>query len=162
MGARARISTIAVLALVCLAGARTARPAEISVFVAGANPAETWSRGWGGILGVSLFSIVHGEIEGAWQGSELPSTSILTGHAKAYLGPTFGALTPYAGLGVGLYHASFVGGSDSGTLGSAFIGLKLKFPLGVGLRGEYQWLNLPQPAPLQLDSRYLFALGLHF
>jgi hypothetical protein len=160
MHARTRVSITAAFALAWLASARPAEPAEISAFVSGAGPSETWSRGYGGMLTISLFSIVHGELEGGWQGSDLPNTSIVIGHAKAYLGPKIGSLVPYAGLGAGVYHESFAGGSDSGTLGSVFAGVKVKFPMGIVLRGEYQWLNLPQPAPLKLDNRYFFALGL--
>ena len=82
------------------------------------------------MLTISFFNIVHGELEGGWQGSALPETSLLTGSAKAYVGPTIGPLVPYAGLGVGVYHESLAGTSDTGTLGSVFAGVKLKFPLG--------------------------------
>ena len=34
--------------------------------------------------------------------------------------------------------------------------------MGLVLRGEYQWVNLPDAAPLQLDNRYFFAVGLSF
>jgi hypothetical protein len=154
------LATIAI-AVACLAAARPASPAEISGYVCNGGPSETWAHGYGGMLTISLFSIVHGELEGGWQGSDLPNTSIVTGHAKAYLGPTIGSFIPYAGLGAGVYHESTAGSSDSGTLGSVFAGVKVKFPLGIVLRGEYQWLNLPQPAPLKLDNRYFVALGLH-
>jgi hypothetical protein len=43
-----------------------------------------------------------------------------------------------------------------------FVGAKLKFPFGLVLRGEYQWVDLPAAAPLALDQRYFFGLGLGF
>lgn len=156
-----RVSMTAAFAFACLAPARPARSAEISAFVSGADPSLTWSHGYGGMLTISIFNIVYGELEGGWQGSPLPETSLLTGSAKAYVGPTIGPLVPYAGLGVGVYHESLAGTSDTGTLGSVFAGVKLKFPLGILLRGEYQWLSLPQPAPLKVDNRYFVAVGLH-
>lgn len=161
MNARNRICLTVAFALAGLLAERPAAAAELSAFVSGGSPGQTWARGYGGMVTISLFNIVHGELEGGWQGSELPETSMLTGTAKAYLGPTLGPLVPYAGLGAGVYHASFAGGSDSGTLGSVFGGVKVKFPLGLVLRAEYQWLNLPQPAPLKLENRYFFAVGLH-
>ena len=157
---RARLASA--IALVALAFARPAAPAELTAFVSGASPGETWGRGYGGMLTISFFDLVHGEIEGAYQSSDLTDTRLLTASGKAYLGPTIGRLVPYAGLGAGVYHESIVGGSDSGTLGSVFVGAKLKFPLGLVLRAEYQWVSLPQPAPLKLDGRYFFAAGLRF
>ena len=51
---------------------------------------------------------------------------------------------------------------DQGTTGLVFVGAKLKFPFGLVLRAEYQWIDMPTPAALQLDQRYFFAVGLGF
>jgi opacity protein-like surface antigen len=114
------------------------------------------------MLTITLFNIVHGDVEGAWQGSDLPETSIVSGAAKAYLGPSIGRLVPYAGLGVGVYRQSLPTKSDQGSYGLLFAGAKLKFPFGLVLRGEYQWLDMPDEVTLAFDNRYLFALGLSF
>ena len=143
-----------------VASARTAASAEIGAFVSGADPGQVWSTGYGGTLTITLFNIVSGEIEGAWQGAELPSTSLFTLSAKAYVGPSLGRFVPYGGLGVGVYRESLPGSSDTGTLGLMFLGAKLKFPFGLVLRGEYQWVNLPLAAPVGMDHRYFFGLGL--
>jgi hypothetical protein len=147
--------------LLCLLPAAAA-PAEISAFVTGGQPGETWKAGYGGMLTITLFNVVHGEVEGAHQGSDLPGTSIFTLAAKAYVGPTFGRLVPYAGLGAGVYLESLPVDDDQGTTGLVFVGAKLKFPFGLVLRAEYQWIDMPTPAPVQLDRRYLFAAGLSF
>ncbi len=139
-----------------------ARAAELSAFVSGGQPGDKWHHGYGGMLTISLFNIVYGEVEGAWQGSPLPDTSLLTLSAKAYLGPSIGRLVPYGGLGAGLYRENLPNTSDSGTLGSAFLGAKLKFPFGLVLRGEYQWVTLPDSAPVKLEHRYFAAAGLSF
>jgi hypothetical protein len=144
------------------AAARTATPAEIGVFLSGASPGEIWSSGWGGTLTITLFDLVGGELEGAWQGSERPSTSLFSLSAKAYLGPSFGRVVPYGGIGAGVYRESVSGDSDNGTLGLVFVGLKLKFPFGLIVRGEFQWVDLPLAAPVDLDHRYLVGLGLGF
>lgn len=149
-----------VAALVAAPG--TARPAEITAFVSGASPGQTWNAGYGGMFTISLFNIVHGDIEGAYQGSALPGTRLLTLHAKAYVGPTFGRLVPYAGLGAGVYVEGLPADNDRGTLGSVFVGVKLKFPMGLVLRAEYQWLDLPQPVPVEVNRRYFVAAGLSF
>jgi hypothetical protein len=150
------------LAALALAPARAASPAEISAFATGGKPGELWKTGFGGMLTITLFNVVHGEIEGAHQGSELPGTSLTTVAAKAYLGPSIGRIVPYFGLGAGAYLESLPGNNDEGTTGLVFAGAKLKFPFGLVLRAEYQWIDMPTPAPVQLDQRYFFAVGLGF
>jgi hypothetical protein len=153
---------ILVPALVLFASAPRAEAAEVTAFLSGASPGEAWSTGYGGLLTITLFNIVGGEIEGAWQASELPSTSLFSLSAKAYVGPSIGRFVPYGGLGAGIYRESLPGSSDTGTLGLIFVGAKLKFPFGLVLRGEYQWVDLPLAAPVGLDGRYFFGLGLGF
>jgi len=157
---------LSILPLVLLAAlfslARPVDAAEITAFATGASPGETWRTGYGGMLTITLFNIVHGELEGAWQGSDLADTSIASGAAKAYIGPSIGRFVPYAGVGVGAYRESLPGKSDQGTSGMVFAGAKLKFPFGLVIRGEYQWLDMPDEVLLPLENRYLFALGLSF
>jgi len=150
------------LAGLLLGSVRTASPAEITAFLSGASPGESWSTGYGGMLTITLFNIIGGDLEGAWQGSDLPSTSLFSLSAKAYIGPQFGRFVPYGGIGVGLYRESVLGDSDTGTLGLVFLGLKLKFPFGLVIRGEFQWVDLPMAAPVDLDQRYILGLGLSF
>jgi hypothetical protein len=158
-----RSSVLSLLFLAALSSpVRSVDAAEISAFATGAKPGETWNTGYGGMLTITLFNIVSGEIEGAWQGSPLTDTSIGTLAAKAYVGPSIGRLVPYAGLGVGVYRESLPGKSDQGTSGLFFAGAKLKFPFGLVLRAEYQWVGLPDEVLLPLDNRYLFAAGLSF
>jgi hypothetical protein len=114
------------------------------------------------MLTITLFNIVNGEIEGCWQGSALTDTSVSSLAAKAYLGPSIGRLVPYIGLGAGVYRESLPTQSDQGTSGMVFVGLKLKFPFGLVIRGEYQWMTLPEEVLLPLDNRYLVGVGLSF
>jgi hypothetical protein len=158
---RCALPLLALLSL-ALAPPRAACPAEISAFATGGRPGDLWKTGFGGMLTITLFGVVHGEIEGAHQGSELPGTSLTTLAAKAYLGPSIGRLVPYFGLGAGVYLESLPGDNDRGTTGLVFAGAKVKFPVGLVLRAEYQWIDMPTPAPVQLDHRYLLAAGLGF
>jgi hypothetical protein len=159
---RGALSLALPLLLLCLLPARAASPAEISAFMTGGQPGEVWKTGYGGMLTITLFNFVGGELEGAYQGSELAETSVVSGAAKAYLGPSIGRFVPYAGLGAGAYRESLPGRSDQGTYALVFVGAKLKFPFGLVVRGEYQWLDLPEEVLLPLDNRYLFAVGLSF
>lgn len=161
--AGARNALVALFVTAALAGgARPASPAEVSVLLSGADPGEAWKTGYGGALTITLFNIVGGEIEGIWQGGELSDTSLFSLSAKAYLGPSFGRLVPYLGIGAGVYRQSVLAGSDTGTLGLVFAGARLKFPIGVVIRAEYQWVDLPLAAPVDLDHRYFVGLGLSF
>jgi hypothetical protein len=159
---RQRALVALLLAAALLAPPPPARAAELTGFLSGGSPGEVWSTGYGGMLTITLFNLVSGEIEGAWQGGAVPSTSLASLSAKAYLGPSFGRVVPYGGIGVGVYRESLPADSDTGTLGLVFLGVKLKFPLGLVIRGEFQWVDLPTPAPVQLDHRYVFGLGLSF
>jgi len=152
----------ALLGLLLAAAATPSRGAEISAFATGGQPGDVWKTGYGGMLTITLFNIVGGELEGAYQGSNLAETNVVSGAAKAYLAPSIGRFVPFAGLGAGAYRESLPGKSDQGTYALVFVGAKLKFPFGLVIRGEYQWLDLPDQVLLPLDNRYLFAVGLSF
>ena len=159
-----RVAPVAlVVSLAALVPTTSARAAEIAVQVGTGSPTANWGTSWGGSLTISLFSIVHGEIEGAYIGPDGETgPSLYTAAAKAYLGPTIGRLVPYGGVGVGVYHENMPVDDDEGTTALVFAGVKLKFPMGLVLRGEYQWVDMPDAAPVKLDSRYFFGVGLSF
>jgi hypothetical protein len=162
LGARLGVLSLLFLAALAAFPGRSADGAEITAFATGASPGDVWSTGYGGMLTITLFGFAHGEIEGCWQGSAVPDTSVSSLAAKAYFGPSIGSLVPYIGLGAGVYRESLPTKSDQGTSGMIFAGAKLKFPFGLVVRGEYQWITLPEEVLLPLDNRYLFALGLSF
>jgi hypothetical protein len=151
-----------VLVAALVARAPSVDAAEITAFATGGEPGEIWGTGYGGMLTITLFNIVGGEVEGAWQDGALTDRSIVTLAAKAYIGPSIGRFVPYAGLGAGVYRESLPGKSDQGTSGLVFAGAKLKFPFGLVIRAEYQWITLPDEVLLPLDNRYLLAAGLSF
>jgi hypothetical protein len=154
---------VAGLSLVVLGLSGTARAAELTAFVSGATPEEAWGRGYGAMLSISLLDMVHADIEGAWQGSDLADTRMLSASAKAYVGPSLGRLVPYVGIGAGVYRQSGPSlDDDSGRLGLLFVGAKLHFPVGLVIRGEYQWADVPDDAALPFDNRLLLAAGLRF
>jgi hypothetical protein len=149
------------LAFLVLLPARSAPAAELTAFLSDASPG--WGTGAGGILTITLFNIVGAELEGAWQGGgERLDTSLSTLVGKAYLGPQFGSFVPYAGLMGGGYWQSLPIDDDRGTIGGVFVGAKLKFPMGLVVRAEYQWVDLPPAAPVAMDARYFVGLGLSF
>ena len=156
-----RLAARGLFALVLAVGAaRRASPAELSVFVSGGLPGADWGRGYGGVFTISLFNLVHGEVEGARQSSDLADTSLLSLSAKVYAGPSVGRFVPFIGLGVGVYSEGRPGNDDQGTLGLFFVGTKFKLPLGVVLRAEFDWVNLPAATPVKLDGRFLVGVGI--
>ena len=158
-----RLSGLALCAASLLAAApRSATAAEFTAMLSNADPGESWKVGYGGALTITLFNIVGGEIEGFWQGSEIPQTSLFTLSGKAYLAPPFGSFVPYFGIGAGVYRESIPSSSDTGTLGLVFAGAKLKFPVGLVVRAEYQWVDMPLAIPVDIDHRYFVGLGLSF
>jgi hypothetical protein len=156
------------LALTLLPGA-SVRGAEITALVGRGGGPELqtvakdpsgWSTCYGGMLTITFFNLVHGEIEGIYQSNDYASTNLLTLSGKAYLGPQIGRLVPYGGLGVGAFNEGLPTNDERGTSHLVFVGAKLKFPMGLVLRGEYQWVSLPETTLVKLDHRYFFGLGL--
>jgi opacity protein-like surface antigen len=159
---RKRLPVLLVLLALAVLPALPASGAELTAFAMGGKPGEVWGTGYGGMLTITLFTFANGELEGAWQGGAIPETSIVSGSAKAYLGIPLGPFVPYGGIGVGVYRESLPTLTDQGTSGMVFAGAKLKFPFGLVVRGEYQWLDMPDEVRQPLDNRYLFGVGLSF
>jgi hypothetical protein len=143
-------------------GAPRAEAAEVTGFMSGANPDPLWGVGFGGSLGITLFNLVGLEFEGAWQGGQTAASDMWIASGKAYVGPTIGRLVPYVGLSTGLYRQGLSGQSDTGNISTVFAGLKFKLPVGVVIRGEYQWVSLPEDAMIVMDNRYFVGVGLSF
>jgi hypothetical protein len=143
-------------------GAPRAHAAELSAFVSGANPSELWGNGFGGGLGITLFNIVGLEFEGAWQGGQTAASDMWSGSGRVYVGPTFQRFVPYLGLSTGIYRQSLNSTSNTGSLRGVFFGLKLKLPVGVVLKAEYQRIHLPDDALIPMDNKYLIGAGLTF
>lgn len=135
---------------------------ELAAFVSGAYPGASWDRGFGGSLTITVFNLVGLEAEVARQGGAATDSVMWTVSARAYLGPSFGRWVPYAGLSTGYYRQSLGALSDSGRIGGVFFGTKLKLPLGVILKAEYQWVDLPSAVPIKMDGRYYGGVGFGF
>ena len=158
-----RLGETAFLGLALFAcGARSAPGAELSAFVSGANPNELWGTGLGGAFGITLFNIVGLEFEGSWQGGQTAASEMWSGSGRVYVGPTFQRFVPYIGISTGLYRQSLRSTSDTGSMHGVFGGLKLKLPMGVILKAEYQRISLPDDALVPMDSKYLIGAGLSF
>ena len=155
-----RISVFAVAASVLAPPASMAL--EATLFVSGASPSELWGGGVGGALSLGLFDVAAVEIEGSHQSLEGGGSGIVTVSGRAYLAPTIGRLVPYVGLSAGVRRETALSESDWGTTTGVFLGAKLKLPLGLRLRAEYQWVHLPADVLIPMDNRYYGGIGLAF
>jgi hypothetical protein len=155
-----RIFTFAIASVVLAPRASTAL--EATLFVSGASPSELWSGGVGGALSLGLFDVAGVEVEGAHQSLEGGGAGILTLSGRAFLAPSIGRLVPYVGLSAGVRRETAISESDWGTTTGVFVGAKLKLPLGLRLRAEYQWVHLPQEVLIPMDGRYYGGIGLAF
>jgi hypothetical protein len=154
------------LALLALALAslvpRPAAAADIGVFVSGAEPGAFWGHGFGGYLGITLFNVIGLEIEGAKQNGEVPDSSMLSLSGRAFLAPSFGRFVPYGGLSIGGFRETLGSEDDWKRRSSVFLGAKLKFPLGLTFRAEYEWVDVASDALIPMDRRYYGGVGFSF
>ena len=157
-----RVRAIPLLLLVLCALPRTARPAELAVFVSGAHEGTDWGGGVGGSFTFVLLNLVGLEVEGARQAGDIPDSSMVSVSGRAFLGPSIGRFVLYGGLSVGVYRQTLGPLDDWGTASGAFLGLKLKLPLGVVVKTEYQRVSLPDAALIPMKARYSLGAGISF
>lgn len=159
-----RVRWGAVLLLLALAATSTtpAGAAEATLFLSGASPGIVWKGGVGGAFAITLFNIAGVEVEGAHQGGEIEGSGILTASGRIFVAPPIGRVVPYGGLSVGTYRSTLGSDDDWGTMSGVFVGAKLKLPLGLVLRGEYQWTHFPDAVLVPMEARYYAGVGLHF
>ncbi len=159
---RALRPTVLLLAVAFSLAPGPTSAAEATLFLSGARPSLAWKAGVGGAFGITLFNVGGAEVEGAHQTGEVANSGLLTLSGRVFIAPTFGRVVPYAGLSAGAYRATLGSGDDWGTMRGVFIGAKLKLPLGLLLRGEYEWMHFPAGALIPMDSRYYAGVGLGF
>jgi hypothetical protein len=130
--------------------------------VAFPRPGDAWERGYGAALSSTWFNVLTFEGEAA----RIPGTStdeqMTSFTASALLSPPVGALTPYGGLGVGLFRQTVGDDADTGRLRAYIVGAKVKLGGLVVLKGEYRRLDLSGDPLLPMDSRISFGAGIAF
>ena len=150
------------LALAVLACPGGASAGDVTAFVALPRPSGTWERGYGAALSSTWFNVVTFEGEAA----RIPGTStdeqMTSFTASALLSPPVGALTPYGGVGVGLFRQTVADDSDTGRLRAWILGAKVKLGGLLVLKGEYRRLELSGEPLLPMDSRFSLGAGIAF
>jgi len=139
-----------------------ARAGDVTAFVAIPSPAENWEHGFGAALSSTWFNVVTFEGEAARIPGETTDTGMSSFTASALLSPPVGALTPYGGVGVGLFRQNVGSDSDIGRLKAWIVGAKVKLGGLVVLKAEYRRLDLSGTPLLQMDSRISAGAGIAF
>jgi hypothetical protein len=153
----------ALLVAAAFLACRAVGAAELAAFVSGATPGPNWSgTGFGASLTITLLNLVGVELEGARQGGVLTDSSMLSGSGRAFLAPPIGRFVPYGGLAVGAYRQTLGSRDQWGTLTGVFVGARIKLPLGLLIKGEYEWVHLPTDALIAMDGRYYGGVGISF
>jgi hypothetical protein len=152
----------AVFALGLLAAAGPARAGDVTAFVALPRPSDNWDHGFGAALSSTWFNIVTFEGEAARIPGETTDAGMSSFTASALLSPPVGALTPYGGVGVGLFRQNIGSDSDIGRLRAYIVGAKVKLGGLIVLKAEYRRLELSGTPLIDMDSRISAGAGIAF
>lgn len=150
------------LGLGVLLAAAPSRAGDVTAFVAIPSPTDRWNHGFGAALSSTWFNMVSFEGEAARIPGETMDTGMSSFTASALLSPPVGALTPYGGVGVGLFRQTVGPDSDIGRLKAWIVGAKVKLGGLVVLKAEYRRLDLSGTPLLDMDSRISAGAGLSF
>jgi hypothetical protein len=139
-----------------------AHAGDVTAFVALPSPTDHWNHGFGAALSSTWFNVVTFEGEAARIPGETTDTGMSSFTASALLSPPVGALTPYGGLGVGLFRQNTGSDSDIGRLKAWIVGAKVKLGGLIVLKAEYRRLDLSGTPLLDMDSRISAGAGIAF
>jgi hypothetical protein len=149
-------------ALAALAAAPPAVDAgDVTAFVALPAPTDIWSRGYGATLSSTWFQAISLEGEAARLPGDRTEAAMTSFTGAALLAPPIGIVTPYGGLGIGLFRQTLGATSDTGTLRAFILGAKVKIGLVV-VKGEYRRLKLSGTPLLPMTARISAGAGITF
>jgi hypothetical protein len=140
----------------------TSRAGDLTAFVALATPRENWSRGYGAALSSTWFKVLTFEGEAARMPGSTTDSAMMSFTASAMLHPPIKALTPYGGVGYGLFRQTTASDSDIGRLRALILGVKTRIKDLVVLKAEYRRLDLSGPPLRAMDQRISLGAGIAF
>jgi hypothetical protein len=142
-----------------------AQGAELTAFVSVGTPSRDWGGGLGASLATNWFDVLSFEGEAALlrgdSSGASPELKMVSFTASALVAPPIGMLTPYGGVGFGLFRQSDPTRSDTGKLRCFVLGVKLNLGL-ISLRGDYRNSTLSGEPLLPAGSRYYLGATVHF
>jgi hypothetical protein len=139
----------------------TAKAGDITAFVALPAPTSVWGRGYGATLSSTWFQAVSLEGEAARMPGDSTEAGMTSFTGSALLAPPIGIVTPYGGVGVGLFRQTVGLDTDTGTLKAFILGAKVKLGLVV-IKGEYRRLTLSGTPLLPMTARISAGAGITF
>jgi len=134
---------------------------DITAFVTLPAPMDTWGRGYGAALSSTWFQALSLEGEAARLPGESTDAAMTSFTGSALLAPPIGILTPYGGIGVGVFRQTLGLDTDLGTLKAFILGAKVKLGVVV-LKGEYRRLTLSGTPLLPMTARVSAGAGISF
>jgi hypothetical protein len=150
------------LALLIMAVPQGTQAGEITLFWARNSPRATWRDAPGATLTLGLAKVAQLEVEGA-RGLDAESVARMTYFtAGAALKLPLTPVTPFAGLGVGVYYQTLGDSWMFNTHGAAFAGVKAHIADLIVLRVEYRRFQMRGTPFRQLDSRIALGAGIAF
>lgn len=149
-------------ALAALGAASPAAAGDVTAFVAFPRPSASWERGYGAALTSTWFNVLSFEGEAARIPGRSTDEGMTSFTASALLSPPIGAVTPYGGVGVGLFRQNVGGDSDIGRLRALILGAKVKLGGLIVVKGEYRRLDLGDNPLLPMDERFSAGAGIAF
>jgi hypothetical protein len=159
----ARRALLLALPGACLLAPVSARAGDITAFVAQQSPGEEWRTGYGAGLASGLLPLLQLEFEAARTRYERTDTGSMTYFTASLLvAPSLGILTPYGGLGVGLYRQALIETSETNVLTALVFGAKVKIGGLLVVKGEYRKYNLSGTFLIPLEHRYSVGAGISF
>ena len=152
-----------VLVFLGVAGAPSpAAAGDVTAFVAYPRPSGTWNRGFGAALSSTWFNVLSFEGEAARIPGRSSDQGMTSFTASALIAPPIGVLTPYGGLGFGVYRQNVGDDSETGRLKALILGAKVKLGGLIVLKGEYRKLDLSDEALVPMDERISAGAGIAF
>jgi Outer membrane protein beta-barrel domain len=159
---RRAASAAAALFMALLAAAAPAGAGDVTAFVSASRPEVNWRRGFGAALSTTWFGVLSLEGEIARAPGEVGDSGMTSFTASALVAPPIGALTPYGGLGVGVFRQTLLGSSDFGTLRTLVLGAKMRLGGIAVVKAEYRRLDLSGPPLIAMEHRLSLGAGFTF
>jgi hypothetical protein len=147
--------------LAALGPAAGASAGDATLFAAWPSPGDTWARGYGAALTSTWFQVVNLEAEAARIPAQTLDGNMTSFTGSAFLAPPIGFLTPYGGVGIGLFRQTLGSASDTGVLHATVLGAKVKLGLLV-VKGEYRRVSLSGTPLLLMNHRVSLGAGISF
>jgi hypothetical protein len=150
------------VAVMLVTAAPEVRAGEITLFASADRPTTVWNYGQGGALSLGLLKLISLEVEGARSLSEDGDTRMTYFTFGAGLRLPITSVTPFAGMGVGIYYQSQPSHWQLHTFDSYFAGAKTRIKDLVVLRAEYRYYVLRADPFRPFESRFSVGAGIAF